>query len=104
MVLKIKELRKKFDMTQLELAKKLNISQTNYSRYEMGKNSPDIDMLIKMADFFHVSIDTLVGRVYFGIDFSKITDKEYEIIRRLTEMTESEQEKLLGYIDGMKNK
>jgi len=40
----------------------LGIRQTTYSKYELGKINVPIDMLIKIADFYHVSLDYLVGR------------------------------------------
>ena len=56
----LKELRGK--KTQEELAKEWNITQRTYSNYETGKRQPNIDMLIFIADYYHTSIDYLVGR------------------------------------------
>ena len=47
-------------MTQKDLAKLLNINPSNFPNYESGKYSPSIDMLVKLADYFNVSLDSLV--------------------------------------------
>lgn len=39
----------------------MHIKPNTYNRYECGVNEPDIEMLIKLADFFHVSVDFLLG-------------------------------------------
>lgn len=57
---RIKEQRIKFEMTQSDVAKELFTSRQTISNWEKGKNYPDLDMLIKISDFFHVSIDSLL--------------------------------------------
>ena len=61
-LVRLKELRKKKGISQLRLATDLNTTQNTISRYETGEREPGIDELIKIADYFHVSIDYLVGR------------------------------------------
>ena len=58
----IKWLREDRGITQLELAKYLNVTQTTYSKYELEKINISIDILVKLADYFEVSLDYLVGR------------------------------------------
>ena len=60
--LRLKELRKAKGISQLKLATDLNTNQNTISRYETGEREPGILELIKIADYFHVSIDYLVGR------------------------------------------
>ena len=59
---RIRELREDNDFKQEKLAQVLGVRQTTYSKYELGKINVPIDMLIKIADFYHVSLDYLVGR------------------------------------------
>ena len=59
---RIRELREDHDLKQENLANVLGIRQTTYSKYELGKINIPIDMLIKIADYYHVSLDYLVGR------------------------------------------
>lgn len=54
------EIRKKKGYSQLKVAMDLNISREALSYYETGKRNPDINMLIRMSDYFNVSIDYLI--------------------------------------------
>lgn len=58
----IRNLREDNDKTQKEVAAYLNIKQTTYSKYKLGKINVPIDVFIKLADYYTVSIDYLVGR------------------------------------------
>ena len=58
---RLKELRKKKGISQLRLATDLNTTQNTISRYETGEREPGIAELIKIADYFHVSVDYLIG-------------------------------------------
>lgn len=55
-------LRKRAKVTQLELAKALNIAKSTISMYETGKREPDFETLEAIADFFNVNMDFLIGR------------------------------------------
>ena len=59
---RLKELRKAKGLSQLRLATELNTTQNTISRYETGEREPGIEELIKIADYFHVSVDYLIGR------------------------------------------
>ncbi|WP_347224113.1 helix-turn-helix transcriptional regulator [Bacteroides congonensis] len=58
----IRNLREDNDKTQQELADYLNIKQTTYSKYELGKINIPIEAFIKLANYYNVSIDYIVGR------------------------------------------
>lgn len=60
--MRLKELRKKKKLSQLRLATELNTTQNTISRYETGEREPGIKDLIKLADYFNVSIDYLLER------------------------------------------
>ncbi len=60
--MRLKEIRKKRGISQLKLAMDLNTNQNTISRYETGEREPGINELIKIAEYFGVSIDYLVGR------------------------------------------
>lgn len=59
---KLKELRMSYNLTQTEFATKICMSRVNYTRYENGKVRPDYETLIKIADFYDVSLDELFDR------------------------------------------
>ena len=54
------EIRKKKGYSQLKVAMDLNISREALSYYENGKRNPDISTLIKLSNYFNVSIDYLI--------------------------------------------
>lgn len=58
---KLKNMRRELNMTQQEVADKLNVSQVTYSRYESGSRVPDRDMTIVLAQFFGCTTDYLLG-------------------------------------------
>ena len=59
---RLKDLREDQDITQEQIAKLLNTTQQQYSKYEKGVQEIPVRHLITLADFYKVSIDYLVGR------------------------------------------
>lgn len=59
---RIRDLREDKDLTQLQVAQILGMSQTGYSKYETGENDIPTAILIKMAEFYNVSIDYILGQ------------------------------------------
>ena len=57
----LKELRKEKDLTQEDLAEKLNVSGRTVSRWETGANMPDISLLVELAEFYGVSIPEIIN-------------------------------------------
>ncbi len=58
---RLKELRKRRNLRQLDIAEMLGVSRTTYTQYEIGLTEPDIDTIKKLAQFFGVSTDVLLG-------------------------------------------
>ena len=59
--MRLKELRKERGISQLKLAMELNTNQNTISRYETGEREPGINELIRIASYFNVSVDYLLG-------------------------------------------
>ncbi|MCM1286319.1 MAG: helix-turn-helix domain-containing protein [Acetobacter sp.] len=59
---RIRDLREDNDKTQTEIAKYLNMKQPQYYRYENGLRDIPSDILIKLADYYDVSADYILGR------------------------------------------
>ena len=59
---RLKELRTEKKKTQVEMAAELEVSARQYQNYEGVKSYPDVAGLIRMADYFSVSTDYLLGR------------------------------------------
>ena len=60
-MLRIRELREDNDKKQVEKAKLLGVEQSSYSQIESGKNTIQIDHLIKLASFYNTSTDYILG-------------------------------------------
>lgn len=60
--MRLKELRIQAGISQLKLAMDLGMNQNSISRYETGEREADYRTLIKLADYFEVSLDYLLGR------------------------------------------
>ena len=58
---KLKALREDNDLNQTELGKLFNVNQITISQYKRGKRQPPIEILIKYAQYFHISLDYIVG-------------------------------------------
>lgn len=87
---RIRDLRDDMDLRQIDVANATGIDQKTLSNYETGKTNPDSYSLIRLADFFEVTIDYLVGRA--DTNFKSKTDvlakldkieKEMQELKRL---------------------
>jgi len=65
---RLKELRKDKGVTQKAMAEFLGMVEQAYQMYEYGKREPNHETTIKLADFFEVSVDYLLGRVNYFLD------------------------------------
>lgn len=59
--MRLKELRKQRKLKQIDVAEVLNCSQGVYSRYESSEREPPFDIIKKLADFYGVTVDYLMG-------------------------------------------
>ena len=59
---RIRDLREDSDLTQKQVAQMLGMSQTGYSKYETGENDVPTFVLIKLSEFYNVSIDYILGQ------------------------------------------
>ena len=81
---RIKKLRLSRNMTQVDLAKELNVTKQSVSNWENDNIQPSIDMLVKIASYFSVSCDYLLGiddRKY--IEITGLSDKEISHIQMI---------------------
>lgn len=61
MYTRIRNLREDKDLTQKQIGQLLNMSQTGYNQYEIGKNDIPTIVLIKLSKFYNTSIDYILG-------------------------------------------
>lgn len=59
---RLRDLREDADLIQTQIAEYLGMSQTGYSKYETGENDIPTQILIRLADYYKVSVDYLLGR------------------------------------------
>ena len=76
-------LRKELNLTQYQLAEKLGFSRGQIGNYEQGSREPDQETLLKIASFFDVSVDYLLGKSdYRKFNPEKLTDKDKKDIQK----------------------
>lgn len=103
----LKKLRLELGISQKELAEKLGVSPTNIYNYETGRTQPSVEWIIKLADFFEVSTDFLLGREDdFGVIRSQsaapaLDKDEQELIENFRELNRLQKQKILAYTEGM---
>lgn len=77
----LKNLRTNAGLTQTELAKKLGVTKSVVSYYELQERTPSPDVLIRLAEIFHVSTDYLLGvKPLKTIDVSDLTDDDIKLL------------------------
>lgn len=105
MGLRIKILRQLKDINQAELGKIIGVGKTTISNYETGYSFPDLETLIKLADYFSVSTDYLLGRTDYREmssdrnvnNINSLSENEIELLQIFKRVdNEREQIKLLG--------
>lgn len=75
----IQQLRKEKKITQIDLAEKIGVTQATLSGWENGKYEPDSGSLFKLADFFNVSLDFLMGRIDHNISTAELPANTFKI-------------------------
>ena len=98
--MQLKEIRKRHNLTQTQVAEYLNTTQQTYSDYENKKTQPSIETLVKLADLFRTSIDYLIGRVYEN-DIGYLTPMQIECVQIVKQLNETNLIKLMGYLSAM---
>ena len=84
---RLRDLREDLDLRQIDVAKATGIDQKTLSNYETGKTNPDSYSLIKLADFYQVTIDYLLGYSTSNIKSDKdIINKLDKIEKEINEL------------------
>ena len=76
---RLRDLREDKDLFQRDIAKVLGMSQTGYSKYEVGTNDIPTDVLIKLAFFYNTSVDYILGITNEKEPYPKISRKKIGI-------------------------
>ena len=78
----LSDLRKKNGFSQVQIAQWCGVSKSSISHYETGETIPPLDLLIRFADIYDVTIDYILGRCYSDYNFSKLFKAPF--VKRLT--------------------
>lgn len=92
------KLRKSRKLTQQQIADKLHLSRGTYAQYEIDRRVPEYATLEKMADFFEVSIDYLVGRE-IKEENTKLSEIDRRILEGVQSLPEEKKEEVMNFID-----
>lgn len=95
---RLRELRKTNNVSQQKLSKYLNFGYTAIANYESGRNQPSLDTVKKIAQYFDVTVDYLIGASDYPRRENDITDKESELLGIFRRINEEEKEALLKII------
>jgi len=98
----LKDLRKKRGISQIDIAKAIDIPQTSYSRYEQRICDPNISTLIKLADFYNISIDELVGRPTDMVNLNLLDETRKNLIREIINSSDVTVARLDAFYQGIK--
>ncbi len=108
--MRLKELREERNFTQKQIGDAIMSDQSNVARWEKGINQPSAEFIIRLADFFGVSTDYLLGR---SDDFgnivlptnsptaSALSDEERQLLDLFSRMDRAQKIQALGYCEGL---
>lgn len=108
----LRNARESMRLTQSQVARQLGISVSTYTKYETASNEPDLKMLVKLADFYQLSLDVLLRGGEKRTDekwanLLEVTDEEREIVtcyRMLDDVSKGRlMERLLVLLESKKN-
>ncbi len=102
----LKQLRTKKRLTSEELCAKIGVKGGSYRNYERNDRKPDYDTLVKLADFYGVTTDYLLGRETMSekddlssfVKHTNVKDLEEILIRRYLELSDDQREAVLDFM------
>ena len=103
-MLRLKELREEKQLSQLEVANAIATSQRNIGRWETGANEPSSSFVIKLANYFEVSTDYLLGRSNeLGIisTNANLTIFETNLLTVVKKLSKNDQFQVLGFAQAL---
>lgn len=102
----LKQIREKKNITQIKLSVELEVSQELISHYKTGKSKPNIETLIKLADYFNCSTDYLIGRTNNPTTIKDLDKKDIEInniIDKYNYLSAENKKQFKNYLDYLSN-
>lgn len=104
MVKNLKLLRQSAGVSQQKIADAIMVSQQSINKYENHNVEPDIETLIKIANYFDVSVDYLIGRneikeVAGELNLSDLSEQERMLIKKFSALTDKQRECVMTVIE-----
>lgn len=105
--MRLRDLREEHNLTQKELGALVGVAQSNINRWENGTVCPSADFVIKLANYFNVSTDYLLGRTdELGAALTSpspptLSDREKHVLELFRQMSYSQQNRYIGFGEGM---
>lgn len=100
--MKLKKVRLMYGKTQQEVATAVGITQFTYSNYENEKTQPDFSLLVKLADYFHVTVDELLGHeVPYTLNRVQFSEKQLELVERIKSLNDNQCTRVDDFITGV---
>ena len=105
-MIRLKELREEIGYSQTQVANAIKTNQRNIGRWENGENEPTSSFIVKLADFFNVSADFILGREddlgnKISTPFSTMDKETQKLLKIFEILNQRQKERLLAYAEGM---
>lgn len=98
----LREIQKKSNKTRETVANEIGIKKSNYDNYLNGRNEPNATVLIKLADYFHVTVDELLGHeVPYTLNRVQFSDKQLDLIEQIKSLNDSQCLRVSDFISGV---
>lgn len=96
-MMNLKKIRTENKLKQEEMAKIGGVSLGAYNKYEKGIRTPQLETLVKMANYFDVSLDYLCGRQWNN-QIGYISDATKEVVKMMIKLNDEEIERVKAYV------
>lgn len=101
--MRLRELRNQANKTQMEVAQYLGVSRQCYNNYELNNREPNKDTLLKLAEYFDVSVDYLLGKEDNPTLDEQLDGVEFALYGEIHDLTEEEKRDILSYVQFKKS-
>ena len=106
---KLKGLREDRDLKQIDVAQEINVLQASLSNYELDINQPDLSVLVKLANFYNVNIDYLLGNTdikssWKDYKLQNRTLSSGKLVEDFNRLTVQDREHLIAILESLASK
>lgn len=100
---RLRDLREDKDLSQSDIANKINTTQSYYAQYENGKRPIPFERVIELANFYNVSLDYIAGRTNdkLGLSHSKLPSDETELLKKFRSLSNERKIRILERLEIM---